>query len=63
MSVNVTSHPTYIFLMYVKILPWDFFLSLQASHIVLNKDYTAVSFCYCSKYSDLIGRYHYILEG
>lgn len=44
MSVNGISHPTYIFLMYVKILPQDFFLSLQASHIVLNKDCTVVRF-------------------
>lgn len=38
MSVNGILHPTYIFLMYVKILPQEFFLSMQASQVVLNKD-------------------------
>jgi len=44
MAANVISHPTHIFLMYVKILPQDSFLSLQASHTVLNKDCTAMRF-------------------
>lgn len=44
MSVNEMSHLTYVLLVYVKILPGDFFLSLQASPIVLDKDRTAMRF-------------------